>query len=121
MKKFIYFLVTICLSFFTQVVFAADLITYTTERGSVLELGINEDHSITGFFTVNLTTKFCPEMTGLRKPITGNSESNTVNFIVSYPECHADLIFAGKLLANNVLKITSIRKHDTALFSENIL
>jgi hypothetical protein len=118
MKKIIG-LAAVSLTLIAPSIFAADYTTYTTSHGSILELSASgDDNSVTGFFTINRVTQFCPESVGVRKSITGSSVDNLVSFTASYPECHADLTFNGKLIDQHILKITSVRAHKTEIASD---
>lgn len=109
MKKIVCFAATLALV--SQTALALQFTTYTTKNNSTLELQVNQDNTITGFYTMarDIAARICSGITEPRKVIVGTSIEDTVNFTVNYPECNKNMTLGGKLESGNVFRVTSIR------------
>jgi hypothetical protein len=75
-------------SFFCQNLFAeSNTINYKNTRGSILNLNINTDNTLSGFFTTAVASKDCQQAIGMKRPIVGYIVKNALTFSVSYPGC----------------------------------
>lgn len=85
------------LSLFNQSVFAEhNTMIYKNTHGSTLELQINSDNTLTGYFTTAVASKECQQAIGMKRPIVGYIAKNALTFSVSYPECGV-LTFVGNI------------------------
>lgn len=109
----------IIVSLFNQNVFAENKnIIYKNTRGSTLKLQINEDHSLTGFFTTAVASKECPQAVGSERPIVGYIAKNALTFSVSYPECGV-VTFIGNIEDNlKIIDTTAIVAHASTQISK---
>ncbi|STY31005.1 Avidin family [Legionella wadsworthii] len=91
------FCVTIAASsLMTQSVFAVQkTISFKNERGSILELNIQSDNKIEGFFTTAVASKTCPQAINQKRPIIGYMVGNAISFSVVYPMCESVLSVSG--------------------------
>src|SRR5690348_7854364 len=80
--------VAVFFSLFTQSVFAeSNAVTYKNTKGSILQLKINPDNTLTGSFTTAVASKECQQAIGMKRPLAGYIAKNAIAFSVSYPEC----------------------------------
>lgn len=87
-------------------------LTFKNKRGSLLELVIQSDNQITGYFTTAVASKSCPDAIGTKRPITGYMVGNALTFSVVYPMCQSVLSFSGNFTKNqNNIDTISILTH----------
>lgn len=96
------FCVTIAASsLMAQSVYAVQkTISFKNERGSILELNIQSDNKIEGFFTTAVASKTCPQAINQKRPIIGYMVGNAISFSVVYPMCESVLSVSGHLDKN---------------------
>lgn len=70
-------------------------LTYKNQRGSILELNVQANNKVNGYFTTAVASKTCPEAIGKKRPITGYIVGNAVTFSVVYPMCESVLSVTG--------------------------
>lgn len=87
-------------------------LTFKNKRGSLLELTIQSDNQITGYFTTAVASKSCPDAIGTKRPISGYIVGNALTFSVVYPMCQSVLSFSGNFTKNqNNIDTISILTH----------
>lgn len=88
-------------------------ISYKNTRGSTLILQINQDNTLSGFFTTAVASKECQQAIGMKRPIIGYIVKNALTFSVSYPECGV-VTFIGNIENDNqIIDTTSIVAHSS--------
>jgi hypothetical protein len=89
--------------------------TYKNKRGSLLELNIQSDNQVSGYFTTAVASKTCPDAIGTKRPITGYMVGNAVTFSVVYPMCQSVLSISGNFTKNqNNIDTLSILTHQAS-------
>lgn len=84
----------------TSAVYAASVpptFNFQNQRGSVLNIMMLDNHSITGTFTTAVASKTCPQAVNQTRPIKGYWIGNAVSFSVFYPDCGSVLSIIGNL------------------------
>ena len=83
-------------SILSQAGFAAqETMTFKNRHGSILELNIADNDSITGYFTTQVVTKDCPKAVGQKRPIVGFLTGNALTISIDYPSCGSVLSIIG--------------------------
>ena len=101
------------LLFLPSIVLATNEITYRNSHGSILTLQINSNKTLSGNFTSAIASKECPQAIGMKRPIIGFIEKNTLTMSVSYPECGV-VNFIGNIEDNNrIIDTISIVAHES--------
>lgn len=70
-------------------------LAFKNQRGSLLELTIQSENQISGYFTTAVASKTCPDAIGTKRPITGYMVGNALTFSVVYPMCQSVLNISG--------------------------
>jgi hypothetical protein len=109
--KFICFFAVI-VSLFNQNAFAEkNAIHYKNTRGSSLELQINPDNTLSGFFVTAVASKECQQAIGMKRPIIGYIAKNAITFSVNYPDCGV-VTFIGNIEDNKkIIDTTAMVAH----------
>jgi hypothetical protein len=89
-------------TFLCQPIFATqnNTMTFKNKRGSLLELNLQSDNQVSGFFTTAVASKTCPDAIGTKRPIVGYMVGNAVTFSVVYPMCQSVLSVTGNFTKN---------------------
>ncbi len=111
--------VAVLFSLLAQPVFAeSNGVTYKNTKGSILQLTINPDNTLTGSFTTAVASKECQQAIGMKRPIAGYIAKNALTFSVSYPECGV-VTFIGNIEDNQkLIDTTALVAHPTNHFAK---
>lgn len=86
------------LSLLSQMGFAAqETMVFKNHHGSILELTIAENDSVTGYFTTQVATKDCPQVIGQKRPVVGFLTGNAMTLSIDYPSCGSVLSIVGNI------------------------
>ena len=102
---------------FCQPMFATQntTMTFKNKRGSLLELNLQSDNQITGYFTTAVASKTCPDAIGTKRPIVGYMVGNALTFSVVYPMCQSVLSITGNFTKNqNKIDTLSILNYQSS-------
>jgi hypothetical protein len=106
-------------SLFTQSVFAeSNVLTYKNTKGSILQLKINPDNTLTGSFTTAVASKECQQAIGMKRPLVGYIAKNAIAFSVSYPECGVVTIIGNIEDDQKLIDTTALVAHPTNHFAK---
>ncbi|WP_242604666.1 avidin/streptavidin family protein [Legionella busanensis] len=101
MKANLLNLLLIIFAFSSQTTFAAqNTISYKNERGSILQLNIQDNNKIDGYFTTAVASKTCPQAINVKRPITGFMIGNAITVSIVYPMCESVLSLSGNFDKN---------------------
>lgn len=85
---------------------------FKNNYGSILEITVNDDDSVQGYFTTKVATKDCPQVVGQKRPVVGFLTGNALTLSIDYPSCGSALSIIGNLKKdNNIIDTTWVAAH----------
>jgi hypothetical protein len=90
------------LSLGSQMGFAApEPMVFKNNYGSILEISVADNTSVTGYFTTKVATKDCPQVINQKRPVVGFLSGNALTLSINYPDCGSAVSIIGNLKDDN--------------------
>lgn len=111
--KHIGYAAALSLAILSQTGFSAqETMVFKNNYGSTLEITVNEDDSVQGFFTTTVATKDCQQVVGQKRPVVGFLTGNALTLSIYYPSCGSALSIIGNLKKDNkIIDSTWVATH----------
>ncbi|HAT8894440.1 TPA: hypothetical protein F8S33_15375 [Legionella pneumophila] len=107
------------LSFANHMVFAdQNTITYKNMRGSILELNLSKQNTLSGTFTTAVASKECQDVIGTKRPIIGYIDGTAITFSINYPTCGSVVTLTGHINPNkDTIDTIAVIAHQASTFT----